>query len=548
MYRLSELLYCTLKELGCHKGYTLAADLSLRLLSELEQAGLKLVSFPNEEGMISCADIDGHFSGISVLFCTDGYSITKLINGLLAARLRYSPVLVIVVGHAPPKDNQSLLNYHPQTTRLEALMHATGLTCISLSSLRNLQGFVDAILEPQRQQQPVVLSITTADVIECRWESKKDLKRLLQHNVRQETSSTSVILEELLVKDTNVLIIFGNGINRHRSRLNQRVLRSEFKNQYLILPSAKGCVNENDPRCKGVYLGDFSSRPVCKALEVAESFLLVEVEEHEMSASLWKPFTACEKWSLNKELVLTGKKVFTMSEPNGLDIDNQRVRPINWLDTLFCATESQSYPKRQNPIELPTNLKSLDRYEQLVHGLNAIERPRMVIVDVGISCLSLFECIVSPTQKFLANAVWANMGFCFAAGVAASAIWTENELWIICGDGAAVMAMQDLLVFVREDISVRVVILDNKGYLTEELKYSGSFNEGYTVDWCHFARSIGFDHYAKVAEDQELLPELQMFATTNTKQSLLWVEISPAEAPQKVREQQVWNRIRKQMQ
>ena len=207
--RTSELFVRCLSTIGCRRVYTLPADLSLPLLGAIEELGIEIISVANEEGMVVAADIEAHLEGFSLLIATDGYSVSKLINGLIAARLRYSPLLVVVISQDLALENRSLLNCHPQPSRLGLMMHSIGLNCISVTHLSSTQSFFQAFTSPQRSQQPVVLNFTRNDVLNLRWDVEPVLEQLapLTSSLAAETAHQK--LDELL-NDFPDLILINN--------------------------------------------------------------------------------------------------------------------------------------------------------------------------------------------------------------------------------------------------------------------------------------------------------------------------------------------------
>ena len=541
----SELFVRCLSTIGCRRVYTLPADLSLPLLGAIEELGIEIVSVANEEAMVVAADIEAHLEGFSLLIATDGYSVSKLINGLIAARLRYSPLLVVVISQDLALENRSLLNCHPQPSRLGVMMHSIGLNCISVHHLSSVQSFFQAFTSPQRSQQPVVLNFTRGDVQNLRWDVETTLEQLAPLSASLASETAHQKLDELLNDFPDLILIFGNGINRHRSRLRGHSLNDSIAQHYLLLPSAKGCLVEDDPRCIGVFQGDYSNNSVLSAIYSTSTFLLVEVEDHELPASFWQPYAKSAYHGLQDQLVHKDKQVVLLSESNGLELEKETLRPVNWLSKLFQPSTIGQHEKIVISDSISNHTNDSTRYDQVVNLLNRQRTPMVLIADVGISCIPLFNWIVRGENVFVSNHVWANMGFSFSAGLAAAKIFPEQDLWIVCGDGSAVMAMQDMLMFVRESIAVKIIILDNHGYLTENLKTAGSFNQGFDIDWCLYAKSIGFGYAATVKTTESLNNVFQHFTETDAPQSLLSIEISPQSIPQQLNNLMTWDILRR---
>ena len=542
--KTSELLQKCLELVGCRRIYTLPADLSLVLLSELEEAGIDVVSFPNEEAMIIAADIEAHLTGFSILICTDGYSVSKLLNGLIAAKLRHSSVLVIAVTHDLSLKNSSLLNCHPQPSRLEVMMQSIGLDCISVGALSTCDDFYNSFVKPQVQQQPVVLTITTHDVLQLRWDYDDNLENLVVSKHIKESVHANIQLQLLLNNYPDMLLVFGNGVNRFRSKISERYLKESVRQKYLLMPSAKGCLAETDSRFIGIHTGDFIDDDVKEIIDSANFVLLVEVEDHELSPGFWKPFFGTSNWSLREEYLANGKTVFNISKHMGLEYDGKYLKPLDWISVLFSSDSSINNIEPQRATNIKKNISSLSRYEQVAFLLNSASAQRTLVIDVGISCLPFWSYFVGKDSHFIANSVWANMGFCFAAGVAAYKVYPEQELWIVCGDGVAAMSMQDMLMFVRESIPVCIIILDNNGYLTEKVKASGKFNKGFAIDWCAYAHSIGFNFTAKIGREDSLEVVFKKFVQKKAQQSLLWIDIPSNSMPKALENLMVWQRIK----
>ena len=544
LLRTSDLIRTCMEKIKCERIYTLPADLSLQLLEELENSGMELVNVPNEEAMVTAADVEAQLIGYSAVICTDGYSVTKLLNGLIAAKLRYSSLLVIVIGHTNTEGNRSLLNQHPQPTRLQVMMSSIGINCISTGTLTDPQAFYMACTEPKRIKQPVVLTITNTEIKELSWSLVKPLITTTNENQESNKADAEEKLISLLEKYPDMLLIFGNGINKYRDKLEKMELNKEILQKYLILPGAKGCLNEEDVRSIGTYQGDFSSEIVKKVLNEVHTVLLVEVEDHEICPGLWKPFTGEMNWTFRNELNSQGKEIYNLSQQEGLAWEGGYVRPINWIYTMFTQVRySESMIMNDGSSRKEVIYESC-YYNQIMVGINRKKCKKTIIIDVGISCLTMYDITVRKDVNFIGNSVWANMGFSFAAGIAAAKAWPEHELWLISGDGSAVMTMQDLLMYVRESIPVKVVILDNKGYLTEKVKNKGEFNKGFRVNWCAYAEAIGFDYSAKVESGKPLMPALDALEKAGKKYSLLWVNIPDSTLPRKFIKQIPWKSIK----
>ena len=497
--RFAEYLSLVLRSLDVDCIYTLPGDLTLELLSSLEMYGTKILCFPDEESVITAADFHAHLSGLSVVVCSDGYSLTKMVNPLIACRLRYSPVAIFAVSHSVENSNTSELNRHPQPTRVQCICNSIGIDSYRISECLSTHELVDVLSRPIITHQPSVIEISP-HIISC--------SNWLNHGTLSDSKRPAPKINDgfdqsHLTKfntDRKGLFIIGNALNRYRSQYTRLLLKKQFSLDYLIMPSIKGLINEDDSRCLGTYLGDFSSDHISKALTNAEQVILIGVEDFEMAWTSFKPFSGKSGWSLKTELMERGKKVLTVDCDKYSEGDETVFHGFSLVETFF---EGANFILHEHSRSMLIDSIGSSHYDTVTYALSAL-RNSVFIVDVGISTLCLFNIRLSPCSTFISNTVWANMGSGFAAGLAISNCLPDHKIWIIVGDGSAIMSMHDLAVFTRYDIDVRIIVLDNKGYLTERIKHAGSYNNGFQIDWLMCAQSMGFGTCLKCDRKEDI--------------------------------------------
>jgi len=537
-----EYLSFCLRSLDVHCIYTLPGDLTLELLSSLELNGLKLYCFPDEESVITAADFHANLSGLSIVVCSDGYSLAKMINPLIASRLRYSQVVLLTVSYCDDRSNSSDLNMHPQPTRVQYMCNSIGIDTCRLSESLSVQTFVNLLSRPLATHQPFVLEVAPDLISSSLWLNHGKLVK------RQKTSHRTNDLFDLsclptLNTESNRIVIFGNALNQYRSQYLRLLLKKQFIFDYLVMPSVKGLINEDDERYLGTYLGDFSSDHILKALSDADQIILIGVQDFEMAWSSYKFYSGKSGWNLKTEFLELGKQLLTIDSDKYSDGDDIVFHDFSLLESFFDGAD---FVSQDNLTSKAFDNTGFSFYDKITSALSTL-RNSAFIVDVGISTLTLFNIHLSACSTFISNPVWSNMGTAFAAGVAVSSCLLDQKIWIVVGDGSAIMSMHDLSVFVRYNIDVRIIILDNKGYLSEKIKHTGTFNDGFYVNWTQCAQSMGFETCLKCDSKEDIFNMIYTLASSESKQSLLWVEIPPYEFPDSIRSQVEWTLMKRRM-
>ena len=536
----SKYLSLVLRALNVKVVYTLPGDLTLELLSGLEENGTKILCFPDEESVMSAADIHASLSGLSLVICADGYSLSKMINPLVACRLRYSAVSVVVVSNFSSDLCTSSLNQYPQPTRVQYMCNSIGIESYRMSEGLSFESLAEIITRPITSHQPFALEITSDVVSSSVWINNDSISDVSQIGRTGRAPRHEALLAQIASFQKGVCIL-GNSLNRYRSQPHKLVLKSELKIAYMTLPSIKGLIYESDDRYLGTYLGDFSSGQILDALKDAEKVVLIGVDTFELAWTSWKPLSGASGWNLKKELMAQGKSVISINLDRYGDGDETTFHSFSLLETFF---EGASEVVNENIESTRIDPTGSSYYDRLASTLSTL-RNSVLVADVGLSTLSLFNIRLSSCSTFISNTVWANMGSCFAAGLAASLCIKNKKIWIIVGDGSAIMSVHDLAVFARYDIEVCIIVLDNNGYLTERVKYAGSFNNGFQIDWLECARSMGFGTCLKCDNKEDIPKMVDSLRQSESTQSLLWIKIPQAEYPDAVRDQIRWTSMKK---
>ena len=122
------------------------------------------------------------------------------------------------------------------------------------------------------------------------------------------------------------------------------------------------------------------------------------------------------------------------------------------------------------------------------------------MITVGAGLHLLYPMAFIPCRRpltFLSAVNFGAMGFGFPAALAAKLVHPEREVVAILGDGDFMMTVQDLETAVREQIAVRIFIINDNAYrvlaFRQKVQWQGHVYGSLhgNPDFCKLAESFG---------------------------------------------------------
>lgn len=92
------------------------------------------------------------------------------------------------------------------------------------------------------------------------------------------------------------------------------------------------------------------------------------------------------------------------------------------------------------------------------------------------ACILPFQVgSVSKNQRLFSNSGSASMGYDLPAAIGAAIASRDRPVYAICGDGSLLMNVQELATVMQEQIPLKILVLDNAGYLSIRQTQSNFF-------------------------------------------------------------------------
>lgn len=472
-----------LKELGCDHIFGIPGDFILPFFDQILASELELVSPCNEFNGGYAADAYARIRGIGAMAVTYGPGGMSMVNAVAGAYSENVPLVVISGGpetrdYLSPrllhhviegKINATIDVFRPLTVCAEVISDpATAPARIDAALAQCIAHKLPIYLELPRDVQTAKIAAPAGALTPLRIESDDEaLKKAVAHAAGMiRHCEHGVILPGHLVQ---------------RERLEAETIKLLHATGFAAASMVTGKADylEHLPQSIGTYQGSGSPPAVREQVENADVILTLGLVESDFNLG---GFTARLR---DERMIRAGRDVVRVGETcfRGVRLAEfmraliealpQNNKPPVPMEKHFGHSARQPYtPRPDSPI---TTRRLFDR---LAHFFRSGD---IVTADAS----GLIETIFTEFPagvRLIGQSYWASIGYGFAAGLgAAFAGGSGTRVVCVEGDGSFQMTAQELSTMVRYGRDVVVVVLNNKGYVTERVIHDGPYNN--IQDW-----------------------------------------------------------------
>jgi indolepyruvate decarboxylase len=134
---------------------------------------------------------------------------------------------------------------------------------------------------------------------------------------------------------------------------------------------------------------------------------------------------------------------------------------------------------------------------------------------------------MSRRTEFISPAYYTSMGFAIPAAVGTGVAAPDLRALVIVGDGAFQMTGMELSTIARLGLNPIVIVLNNRGYMTERFLLEGSFNDIHVWNYHKIPEVLGAGIGIEVHNEAELEAGLERALANTASFSLLNVHLDP---------------------
>ncbi len=495
-----------LKELGCDHIFGIPGDFILPFFDQILASEVELVSPCNEFNGGYAADAYARIRGIGAMAVTYGPGGMSMVNAVAGAYAENVP-LVLISGGPEMRDykaprllhhviegklNATIEVFRPLTVCAEVITDpGTAAVRIDAALAQCVAHKLPIYLELPRDVQTARIAAPTGLLSPLRLESDAMvLKKAVVHAAGMITNSRNgVILPGHLVQ---------------REGLEAEAIRMLHATGFSAASMVTGKADylEHLPQCIGAYQGSGSPPAVREHVENADTILTLGLVESDFNLG---GFTARLR---EERMIRAGRDEVRV----GADC-YRGVRLGDFMRALLAALpengsppavmekhfgHSSRRPWTPRP-EIPITTRRL--FDRLAHFFRSGD---IVTADAS----GLIETIFTEFPagaRLIGQSYWASIGYGFAAGLGAAFAGAPGTR-IVCveGDGSFQMTAQELSTLVRYGRDVVVVILNNKGYVTERVIHDGPYNNIQDWKYHRLAEVFGGGEGAEVFTEGDL--------------------------------------------
>jgi len=491
---VGEYLIHRLGELGIREMFGIPGDYILKFFRMVEHSPIEMVVTTNELCAGYAADAYARINGIGaacITYAVGGFSLT---NAVASAYAEMSPVVFISGSPATKRQKRNWHLHHmvgTPDTQFQVFEKLTVASCViddPLTAFREIDRVLSACL---RYKRPVYIELP---------QDRLDITSPYPHNPTIETplSDADELREALgdalgkLYSSRSPVVIAG--IELHRHKLADEVLKFAEANNIPVVSTllSKSVIRENHPLYVGVYQAAMGRKEVTEFVESSDCILM-------LGAMITDTDTGIFTHNLDQSRV-----IFATSDQ--ISIGYHHYQDIVLSDFVRALSQKslpayhRPLPRIVNPIDAPW-IAEADQpmtVRRLFQKINSIlSSTTIVLADPGNALFGAADLSVHDSAEFLGSAFYATLGWAVPAAIGVQYAAPTHRPIVLVGDGAFQMTCCELGTTRRKGLNPIVIVLNNKGYLTEKVIFEGTFND--IPDWSYhrlpefLGAGIGFE-------------------------------------------------------
>lgn len=469
---------------GIRTVFGIPGDYVLGFYEQLCESPIRVIGTTREDCAGYAADAYARINGIGALcvtYCVGGLSVVNSVAGAYAEK---SPLLVITGSPGLSERGRNALlhhkvrDFHTQKDVFDKITVASAVLEDPVTAFREIDRVLDAI---DRYKRPGYLEIPR-DCVHLRspFEHHR-LEPKYESDPKELAEAIRETIERLQNSKNPVLLV---GVEVHRFGLQDLVVQLAEKHKIPICTTilGKSVVSEGHPLYVGIYEGAMGRETPRRLVEESDCCVMLGTFLTDINMGI---HTA--NLDPSRCILVTSEdcRISYHHYPN--IVFEEFTRSLLAAD-FTCSTQEVPITYH-NPAPFTPKSNTPITMSRLFEKINTILTEDMVVIcDVGDSLFAGADLLMRRRTEFLSPAYYTSMGFSVPAALGAQCADPKGRPIVLVGDGAFQMTGLELSTIYRQGLNPIVIVLNNKGYMTERFIKDGSFND------------IGDWHYHKITE------------------------------------------------
>jgi acetolactate synthase-1/2/3 large subunit len=542
--KVSDFIAKFLDEKGISSVFELSGGMITHILDSINQkTAINIVTMHHEQGAAFAAEGFARVTGLpGVALATSGPGATNLLTGIGSCYFDSTPALFITgqVNRHELKGDRGIRQLGFQETDIISMAKPIVKDCIQVADPNDIPSILEFAFQLALSGRPgPVLVDIPMDVQRAQIE-----QTIIEKSTVNFESLDDSVLKELSIAIKNAkkpLILAGRGIKAGKSQKGFDTFVKKTKIPVILTLLGLDTIAFDDTQRVG-FVGSYGNR--WANISFGECDLLIV-----LGARL--------------DIRQTGADTKYIENRNIFHIDcelaeiNNRVKGckaiVSDLQSFFIAFEKYSLNQNfENPNDWITYINELKQTWPDVKELNPTginpnvfmhllssksHQAKAYLADVGSHQMWAAQSLeLTKEQHFLTSGGMGAMGFSLPAGIGASIAFNKQAVVVLIGDGCMQINIQELQTIVRNNLPIKIIVLNNRtlGMIRQfqdsyfESRYQSTY-WGYSApDFSKVAEAYGIE--SKTIENQnEIEAAIDWFWTAENaaKPQLLQVMIDP---------------------
>jgi indolepyruvate decarboxylase len=467
---------------GVEHIFGVPGDYILGFFEQLTRSKIRVITTCDEQGAGYAADGYARVRGLGavcVTYCVGGL---KTANPTAEAFAEKSPV--IVISGAPgirERRKHALLHHMVRDFETQRKVYEQ-LTVAStvLDDPQTAQGEIDRVIHAAlRYKRPAYIELPR-DMVLAEGMSRHQHPPAVDHS---EPAALHEALREAvaMINAASMPVILACA-EIHRFNLQTDLMALAAKTGIPVAATilGKSVIAENLPGYLGVYEGATGLEPVRDYVEASDCLILLGVFMTDINLGLYTaridPARAISASS--EKLAIRYHTYEDVTLPDFL-------HGLLTADLPARTWATHPHPPAPTPFTMADPAARITT-RRLFERLNAfLTDETLVVADVGDALFGAGDLSIHRRTQFLSPAYYASMGFAIPAAIGAQLADPTARPLVLVGDGAFQMTGMELSTVARYGLNPIVIVLNNRGYLTERGMLDGPFND---VHPWHFSK------------------------------------------------------------
>ncbi|WP_246833793.1 alpha-keto acid decarboxylase family protein [Synechococcus sp. CB0101] len=433
--------------------------------------GLSWVACANELNAAYAADGYARIRGAAILSTTYGVGELSAINGVMGSKAHRLPVFHLVGMPSERIQKQGLITHHNLGDAVYDRFQALSAEAACVNAVLTPDNCVDelerVIRDALRQSMPAYLVISEVNGGQpvlgapVTGQPLSTIKR--QHSVPAELEAAVATILARLAAAQRPVAVLTHLVSRYGVREQALELIRKTNLPTALTPNDKGTIDEAMPQYAGLYAGDWSSSNEVRDLIGHADFVLDVggIVTTELNTGLWTGnYDPAKVVSIQDNFVRAGGKVFVNVAID--DVLNALCERV----TTRCndhGLKLEAMPLVGEPGDATSSASFYPRLQRRLRSGDTL------VIETG-TCMTYLNKVLLPAGVSAeGQGLWGSIGWATPACFGVAMAKTSGQTWMVTGDGAHQLTLNELAVMGRYGVKPRIFVLNNGLYGVEDM-------------------------------------------------------------------------------